>query len=103
MVMNHTSMCMWELNMDMSKLAFIPIIFALVATILSPSVVMNTFAKSLDGDSDSDDKPKTSGHRKGGDSGGGMPVPGVPAVPADNTHKDKDSNNGGKDRFPSQF
>ena len=78
----------------------------IIASILFPSVVVNTFAKSSgidsggsnDGDRGGDDKPKTSGHKKGDGNGGGggMPVPGVPVVKADNKHKDKDkdSNSG---------
>jgi hypothetical protein len=69
---------MRELNIDMSKLTFLTIV-TLVAAILFPSVIANTFAKSSDGDSDggsgNDDKPKTSGYKKGDDGGsGGMPV-----------------------------
>ena len=90
---------MQDLYRDMSKLAFLTIA-TLIAAILSPSVIANTFAKSSDGDSGGsgsssgggDNKPKTAGHKKD-DSGGGMIVPGSPVVSAD--EKDKDSNNGG--------
>lgn len=54
---------MWELNTDMSKLAFLTIV-TLVATILSPSVVANTFAKSSDGDG-GDDKEKVRRQKRG--------------------------------------
>jgi len=84
----------------MSKLAFLTMV-TLVAAILSPSVIVNSFAKSSDGDSgnsggsDSNDKPKTSGHKKG--EGGGIPVPGLPAPKkVDNKNKERDgSGNGG--------
>jgi hypothetical protein len=83
----------------MSKTTFMTIIiFAAVFSLLS--VGANGFAKSSGGDSSSggdgggNDKPKTLEHKKG-DDGGGMPVPGVPAVRVDNKHKDKDSNGGG--------
>jgi hypothetical protein len=87
----------------MSKLTFLTIV-TLVAAILFPSVIANTFAKSSDGDSGggsgNDDKPKTSGYKKGDDGGsGGMPVPGVPVVRADDKHRDKDSK-GGTGGFP---
>lgn len=53
---------MWELNTDMSKLAFLTIV-TLVATILSPSVVENTFVKSSDGNG-GDDKEKVRRQKK---------------------------------------
>jgi len=87
---------MRELNTDMSKIAFMSIIIALItAIIVSSSVVADMFAKSSSGDSGGSggDKPKTSGNKKGDD--GGMPVPGSPVVRVDNKHKDKDNNNGG--------
>jgi len=84
----------------MSKLAFLTMV-TLVAAILSPSLVVNSFAKSSDGDSgnsggsDSDDKPKTSGPKKG--DSGGVPVPGLPAPKmVENKNKERDgSGNGG--------
>jgi hypothetical protein len=91
----------------MPKITFMIIIITLTAAILSPAVVGNAFAKSSGGDSggsdgsggnsgdDSDNKPKTSGHKKGDSDGGGMPVPGVPVVTADNKHKDKERNGAG--------
>jgi len=81
----------------MSKLAFLTMV-TLVAAILSPSVIVNSFAKSSDGDSgnsggsDNNDKPKISGHKKV--DNGGVPVPGLPA-PKRVDNKNKDSNNGG--------
>ena len=87
---------MWKLNTGMSKLAFLTIV-TLIAAILSPSVVANTFAKSSDGDSGDNsggnDKSKTEGKKD--DGGDHLAVPGSPAVPADNKPKHKDSKNGG--------
>jgi hypothetical protein len=85
----------------MPKITFM-IIITLTA-ILSLAVFGNAFAKSSGGDSGgsggssdgSDNKPKTSGHKKGDSSGsGGMPVPGLP-LPKGVDNKHKDSNSGG--------
>src|SRR5215217_5372762 len=87
---------MRELNTDMSKIAFMSIIIALItAIIVSSSVVADMFAKSSSGDSGGSgggDKPKTSGNKKGG--GGGIVVPGSPVVTAD---RDNGNGNDGGD------
>jgi hypothetical protein len=97
---------MCELNTNMLKVAFLPVIIAVItAAILSPSVVTNTFAKSSDGDSvgggsngdGGGDKPKTSAHKEDEGSGNHLVAPGSPVEVAKDKHKQQnnDGSNGG--------